>query len=105
MTRRLLSLALLHILLYTISGARFSTGLDSLVLTTEQTNTSLVYGDETILMMKKYGMYFHTFVYESELTRPEKRDAFHEQQRRRLGLCLRLFRFVVRDNAVAAADQ
>ena len=27
----------------------FSTGLDSLVLTTEQTNTSLVYGDESIL--------------------------------------------------------
>jgi maltokinase len=35
--------------LFTISGARFSTGLDSLVLTTEQTNTSLVYGDESIL--------------------------------------------------------
>jgi maltokinase len=35
--------------LYTVPGARFSTGLDSLVLTTEQTNTSLVYGDESIL--------------------------------------------------------
>jgi maltokinase len=35
--------------LFTIPGARFSTGLDSLVLTTEQTNTSLVYGDESIL--------------------------------------------------------
>jgi maltokinase len=35
--------------LFTISGAQFSTGLDSLVLTTEQTNTSLVYGDESIL--------------------------------------------------------
>jgi maltokinase len=32
-----------------IRGARFSTDLDSLVLTTEQTNTSLVYGDESIL--------------------------------------------------------
>jgi maltokinase len=35
--------------LHTVPGARFSTGLDSLVLTTEQTNTSLVYGDESIL--------------------------------------------------------
>jgi maltokinase len=35
--------------LFTVSGARFSTGLDSLVLTAEQTNTSLVYGDESIL--------------------------------------------------------
>jgi maltokinase len=35
--------------LFTIPGARFSTGLDSLVLTTEQTNTSLVFGDESIL--------------------------------------------------------
>lgn len=35
--------------LFTVPGARFSTGLDSLVLTTEQTNTSLVYGDESIL--------------------------------------------------------
>ena len=33
----------------TIPGAPFSTGLDSLVLGTEQTNTSLVYGDESIL--------------------------------------------------------
>jgi maltokinase len=35
--------------LFKIPGARFSTGLDSLVLTTEQTNTSLIYGDESIL--------------------------------------------------------
>jgi maltokinase len=35
--------------LRTVPGARFSTGLDSLVLTTEQSNTSLVYGDESIL--------------------------------------------------------
>ncbi len=35
--------------LLTVPGARFSTGLDSLVLTAEQTNTSLVFGDESIL--------------------------------------------------------
>jgi maltokinase len=35
--------------LATIPGARFSTGLDSLVLATEQSNTSLVYGGESIL--------------------------------------------------------
>jgi len=51
--------------------------------TLEDTQFSL-YGDETILTMKKYGMYFHTFVYDSELWLPEKRDAFQEQQRRRL---------------------
>jgi maltokinase len=32
-----------------ISGARFDAGLDSLVLGSEQSNTSLVYGDESIL--------------------------------------------------------
>ena len=32
-----------------IPGARFTTGLDSLVLALEQTNTSLVYGEESIL--------------------------------------------------------
>jgi maltokinase len=32
-----------------IPGARFATGLDSLVLALEQTNTSLVYGEESIL--------------------------------------------------------
>jgi maltokinase len=32
-----------------VPGARFGTGLDSLVLTSEQSNTSLVYGDESIL--------------------------------------------------------
>jgi maltokinase len=35
--------------MHTISGARFETDLDSLVLTSEQTNTSLVYGEESIL--------------------------------------------------------
>jgi hypothetical protein len=34
--------------------------------------------------MKKYGLIFHTFVYQSELATPEKRDAFQQQQRRRL---------------------
>jgi maltokinase len=32
-----------------VDGAVFETGLDSLVLTSEQSNTSLVYGDESIL--------------------------------------------------------
>jgi maltokinase len=35
--------------LHTMPGAQFSTDLDSLVLTGEQTNTSLVYGEESIL--------------------------------------------------------
>ena len=35
--------------MFRVPGARFSTGLDSLVLTTEQTNTSLIFGDESIL--------------------------------------------------------
>jgi maltokinase len=37
------------IALRAIPGARFATGLDSLVLAVEQTNTSLVYGEESIL--------------------------------------------------------
>jgi maltokinase len=32
-----------------VPGAQFATGLDSLVLTSEQSNTSLVYGEESIL--------------------------------------------------------
>ena len=32
-----------------IEGTAFGTGLDSLVLTTEQSNTSLVFGEESIL--------------------------------------------------------
>jgi maltokinase len=32
-----------------VPGARFATGLDSLVLSSEQSNTSLVYGEESIL--------------------------------------------------------
>jgi tetratricopeptide (TPR) repeat protein len=40
--------------------------------------------DETILSMKKYGLIFHTFVYQDELAAPGKREAFEQQQRRRL---------------------
>src|SRR6201999_2037382 len=35
--------------MHAIPGAQFDTGLDSLVLGGEQSNTSLVYGDESIL--------------------------------------------------------
>jgi maltokinase len=35
--------------MHAVPGARFGTGLDSLVLGSEQSNTSLVYGDESIL--------------------------------------------------------
>ena len=41
-----------------------------------------MYSGETILYMKKYGLVFHTFVYEGEAG--GKRDAFRRQQRRRL---------------------
>ena len=37
--------------LHKIPGAEFSTGLDSLVLTAEQSNTSLVFGEESILKL------------------------------------------------------
>ena len=42
------------------------------------------FGDETILRMKKYDLIFHTFVYEIAKEPPEKREAFYQQQRRRL---------------------
>ncbi|MBV8777611.1 MAG: tetratricopeptide repeat protein [Alphaproteobacteria bacterium] len=42
------------------------------------------YQDETILKMKKYGLYFHTFVSMSEMPTPEKQAAFRQQQLRRL---------------------
>lgn len=51
--------------------------------TVEDTGFEL-YNDENILYMKKYGLVFHTFVYEKELATDEKRDAFRQQQRRRL---------------------
>ena len=43
-----------------------------------------LYGDETILKMKTYDVIFHTFVYRIEQEPAEKREAFYQQQRRRL---------------------
>jgi tetratricopeptide (TPR) repeat protein len=43
-----------------------------------------LYGDETILRMKKYELIFHTFNYQIAQESAEKRDAFFQQQRRRL---------------------
>ncbi|HTZ37870.1 MAG TPA: tetratricopeptide repeat protein [Stellaceae bacterium] len=40
--------------------------------------------NESILVMRKYGLVFHTFVYQSELPTAEKQEAFRQQQRRRL---------------------
>lgn len=51
--------------------------------TVEDTSFEM-YKDEHILRMKKYGLIFHTFVYERDLDTPQKRDAFRQQQRRRL---------------------
>lgn len=51
--------------------------------TVEDTSFEL-YKDETILYMRKYGLVFHTFVYQSELGTPEERDTFRQQQLRRL---------------------
>ncbi|HVH80115.1 MAG TPA: hypothetical protein VM782_12040, partial [Stellaceae bacterium] len=51
--------------------------------TVEDTEFAL-YGDETILRMKKYGLIFHTFIYRMDEEPPEKREAFYQQQRRRL---------------------
>jgi tetratricopeptide (TPR) repeat protein len=51
--------------------------------TVEDTSFEL-WQDETILYMRKYGIVFHTFVYQKELPTAEKRAAFQEQQRRRL---------------------
>jgi len=42
------------------------------------------FGDETILLMKKYGLVFHTFVYGVDQETSDKREAFYQQQRRRL---------------------
>ena len=52
--------------------------------TDEDTGYEL-YRDENIIHMKKYGLIFHTFVYQNELPTDEKRIAFRRQQRRRLG--------------------
>jgi tetratricopeptide (TPR) repeat protein len=43
-----------------------------------------LYNDENILIMKKYGLVFHTFVDQNELPTEEKRGLFRQQQRRRL---------------------
>jgi tetratricopeptide (TPR) repeat protein len=43
-----------------------------------------LYNDENIIYMKKYGVIFHTFVYQSELPTEAKRNDFRQQQRRRL---------------------
>lgn len=68
-------------------------GLDSLIAalddrfdaigTLEDTEFGL-FGDETILRMKKYNLIFHTFIYKVAELAPEKREAFEQQQRRRL---------------------
>ena len=49
----------------------------------EDTAFSL-YGDETILRMKKYDIIFHTFVEGVTKFTPEKQEVFYQQQRRRL---------------------
>jgi hypothetical protein len=51
--------------------------------TVEDTGFEL-YNDESILYMKKYGLVFHTFVYEKEHATEEKRNIFRQRQRRRL---------------------
>ena len=43
-----------------------------------------LYGDETILRMKKYDLIFHTFVHRVAEQPPGKQEAFAQQQRRRL---------------------
>jgi hypothetical protein len=43
-----------------------------------------LYGDETILRMKKYGLIFHTFVNHIAQEPKDKRETFYQQQRRRL---------------------
>jgi hypothetical protein len=43
-----------------------------------------LYGDETILRMKKHDLIFHTFVHRVAEEAPEKQEAFFQQQRRRL---------------------
>jgi tetratricopeptide (TPR) repeat protein len=43
-----------------------------------------LFRDETILLMKKYGLIFHTFVEGVHREPQDKREAFYQQQRRRL---------------------
>jgi tetratricopeptide (TPR) repeat protein len=42
------------------------------------------YKDENILYMRKYGLIFHTFVYDRDLPTSEKREAFQAKQLQRL---------------------
>jgi tetratricopeptide (TPR) repeat protein len=56
-----------------------------------------LYNDETILIMKKYGLVFHTFVEQNELPTEEKRNLFRNQQRRRLSF--------LRDKLVADLEE
>jgi tetratricopeptide (TPR) repeat protein len=51
---------------------------------TEEDTSFELFGDENIVYMRKYGVIFHTFVYQKELPTEEKRRAFRQQQRRRL---------------------
>jgi hypothetical protein len=51
--------------------------------TVEDTGFEL-YDDENLLYMRKYGIIFHTFVYQRQLSTEAKRNAFRQQQRRRL---------------------
>jgi tetratricopeptide (TPR) repeat protein len=64
--------------------------------TPEDTSYEL-YNEETILYMRKYGLVFHTFVYQKELPTEAKRDAFRQQQRRRLAF--------LRDKLVADLEE
>jgi tetratricopeptide (TPR) repeat protein len=52
--------------------------------TAEDTGFEL-YNGENIIHMRKYGLIFHTFSYQSEQPTPEKRAAFRSEQLRRLG--------------------
>jgi tetratricopeptide (TPR) repeat protein len=62
---------------------------------TEEDTSFELYAGETILYMRKYGLVFHTFVYEGEDGR--KREAFRQQQRRRLSF--------LRDKLVADLEE
>ena len=55
----------------------------SAIGTAEDTDFEL-YKDENIVRMRKYGLIFHTFVYQRDLPTLEKRAAFQSQQLRRL---------------------
>ena len=54
------------------------------VVGTEADTGFHLYGDEHILKMRKYGLVFHTFVYEGDLPTDQQRETFRSQQLRRL---------------------